>query len=99
MLTHRKPTVGKGPFRFLLFVSLASAAMLLLSAAPASAQSTAGAYLALGESTTFGTNPVASPTVSSNFTGYPNDVAQTLNLTLFNPSCPGETTQHFLSVY
>jgi len=55
-------------------------------------------YLALGNSVAFGYSPLANPTNANNFIGYPNTVATTLKEALTNPSCPGETSSHFISL-
>ena len=81
-------------------VSLVSAATLLvLAAAPASASSEGHSYLALGDSISFGFNP--NPALwsdISNFIGYPEIVAQRLNIEDVNASCPGEATGGFISL-
>lgn len=83
-----------------LFGLAGAAALLLLSAAPASA-SFSGEYLALGDSVAFGFSPLllaaglgGDPSV---FVGYPEIVAQRLGLQLTNASCSGETTGGFIS--
>jgi hypothetical protein len=56
-------------------------------------------YLALGNSVAFGFNP--DPSLASNannFIGYPTPVAAALKESLTNPSCPGETSSHFISL-
>jgi hypothetical protein len=56
-------------------------------------------YLALGNSVAFGFNP--DPSLASNannFIGYPTPVAAALKEKLTNPSCPGETSSHFISL-
>jgi lysophospholipase L1-like esterase len=57
------------------------------------------AYLALGDSVTFGfiANAGFEYVNPSNFIGFPNYIAQTLKLSDTNASCPGETTGSFLS--
>jgi lysophospholipase L1-like esterase len=58
-------------------------------------------YLAIGESLAFGLNPFlpqsdwSDPT---NFVGYPEVLAQTLDLDLTNASCPGEASGGFISL-
>ena len=56
-------------------------------------------YLALGDSITFGYNPLLDPNNASNFVGFPNAVAQTLGLSLTNAACPGATSGYFVSLY
>jgi len=55
-------------------------------------------YLALGDSVPFGFSPLASPEDASNFTGYPDFVADWLGLALTNASCPGEASGGFISL-
>jgi hypothetical protein len=69
-------------------------ALTAQSPAPVAAQ--APAYLALGDSVPFGYDPNKSPWPETNFVGYPNLLAQSDGYALSNPSCPGETTQHYL---
>lgn len=62
----------------------------------------ASGYLALGDSVAFGYRPtsVTSTMVylnAANFTGYPEDLAGTLGLSLVNASCPGETTSSMIN--
>jgi lysophospholipase L1-like esterase len=77
---------------------LASAlALFVISAVPAAATSEGHGYLALGDSVAFGTNPLLDPSIASNFTGYPEIVAQSLNIEDVNASCPGEATGGFIS--
>jgi lysophospholipase L1-like esterase len=74
--------------------------MLVLSliAAPAFAGTT---YLALGDSISFGYSPNIVPPPVSQYVGYPEIVASLLNPfqsgTEVNASCPGQTSQSFLS--
>ena len=84
------------------FWSQLSAALLALGVA-ALAPSAAFAdeaqdYLALGDSVAFGENPLLDPNNAKNFIGYPSPVARELELRLTNPSCPGETSGHFISL-
>jgi len=46
----------------------------------------------------FGFNPNLDPTNASNFVGYPEIVAQRLNIEDVNATCPGEATGGFLSL-
>ncbi len=55
-------------------------------------------YLALGNSVAFGFNPLLDKSNADNFIGYPTPVAAALKETLTNPSCPGETSSHFISL-
>jgi lysophospholipase L1-like esterase len=69
-----------------------------LTAIPASATSEGHGYLALGDSVPFGFNPLVDPTDVNNFTGYPEIVAQRLNIEGVNATCPGEASGGFLSL-
>lgn len=80
--------------------ALSAAALLVLTALPAGADSNGHSYLALGDSVAFGFNPILyeeqlltgvifSPGV---FVGYPDTVARTFGMKLTNASCPGETS-------
>jgi lysophospholipase L1-like esterase len=80
-----------------LFAVLAAAALLVLGAIPASASSEGHPYLALGDSVAFGFNPLVNPSSASNFTGYPEIVAQRLNVEDVNVACSGEATGSFIS--
>jgi len=55
-------------------------------------------YLALGNSVAFGFNPLLDRSNADNFIGYPTPVDAALKETLTNPSCPGETSSHFISL-
>src|SRR5436189_194890 len=68
------------------------------SAIPTSASSEGHSYLALGDSVSFGFNPLLNPTNAANFTGYPEIVAQRLNIEDVNPACSGEATGSFISL-
>ncbi|HVH66122.1 MAG TPA: GDSL-type esterase/lipase family protein [Candidatus Acidoferrum sp.] len=85
-------------------LALAAAAALALVALPASAA--AGDehdnhYLALGDSYAFAFNPLViaagGGSNPANFVGYSDRVAATLDLSLTNASCPGETTGSMIS--
>jgi lysophospholipase L1-like esterase len=91
--------------RVRLLSLLSAAALLVLAAVPAGASDDGHGYLALGDSVAFGYSPIIvgqelalgkvfNPRV---FVGYPNIVAQRLDLKLTNASCPGETTGGFIS--
>jgi lysophospholipase L1-like esterase len=84
--------------RVRLLALISAAALLGLAAVPASASSEGHGYLALGDSVPFGFNPLADPTSANNFVGYPEIVAQKLNIEDVNASCPGEATGGFLSL-
>src|SRR5215471_20602645 len=80
-----------------LAVLVSALALLVLTAVPAAATSQGHGYLALGDSVAFGTNPLLNPSNASNFVGYPEVVAQTLNIEDVNAGCPGEATGGFIS--
>jgi hypothetical protein len=83
-----------------LFSSVAVAVTVVAHPATALAASNRPQeYLALGNSVAFGFNP--DPSLASNannFIGYPTPVAAALKESLTNPSCPGETSSHFISL-
>lgn len=81
-----------------LFAVLSAAVLFVIAAIPASAGSEGNSYLALGDSVPFGFNPNLDPTNASNFYGYPEIVAQRLNIEDVNATCPGEATGGFLSL-
>lgn len=81
--------------RFLCCVSVL--VLCALAAVPANASSEGHGYLALGDSVAFGTNPLLDTSNASNFTGYPEIVAQTLNIEDVNAGCPGEASGGFIS--
>lgn len=72
--------------------------MLAALPANASALSEGHVYLALGDSVPFGFNPLVNPNDADNFVGYPERVAQLLDVKDVNASCPGEATGGFLSL-
>lgn len=80
-----------------LAVIVSVLSLLIVSAVPAAATSEGHGYLALGDSVAFGTNPLLDPRQASNFIGYPEAVAQILNIEDVNASCPGEATGGFIS--
>jgi hypothetical protein len=85
--------------RVRLLAVLSAVALFVLAAMPASAASEGHGYLALGDSVPFGFNP--NPALwsnAANFTGYPEIVAQRLNIEDTNATCPGEATGGFLSL-
>src|SRR5262249_4881503 len=58
-------------------------------------------YLAIGDSVAFGLNPLlpqADRNDPTNFVGYPEVLAQMLDLNLTNASCPGEASGGFISL-
>lgn len=82
-----------------LLAVLSAAVLFVIAAIPASASNEGHSYLALGDSVPFGFSPV--PTLwpnASNFIGYPEIVAQRLNIEEVNATCPGEATGGFLSL-
>jgi|ERR1700694_1041442 len=92
-----------------LFALLATASLFLLGAVPAQAdsggnggngnRSDGSSYLSLGDSVPFGYQPF--PQLFSdaeNFVGYPEIVAERLDLNDVNATCPGEATGGFLSL-
>ncbi len=77
---------------------ISSLALFGLAAVPASAGSEGHDYLALGDSVPFGFNPLVNANDASNFVGYPEIVAQRLDVKDVNATCPGEATGGFLSL-
>jgi lysophospholipase L1-like esterase len=75
--------------------------LIVASALPAAAsQDDRPDYLALGDSVAFGYREQLPPEVylnPNNFVGYPERLAQLLNLRLTNAACPGEATGSFIS--
>jgi lysophospholipase L1-like esterase len=85
--------------RVRLLALLSAFALVVLGAVPASATSEGHSYLALGDSVPFGFNPNrALWSNAANFVGYPEIVAQQLNIEDVNAACPGEATGGFLSL-
>jgi lysophospholipase L1-like esterase len=89
--------------RVRLLAVLGAAALMVLTALPASAGEEQGDhdgdYLALGDSVPFGLNPtIANKKNADVFTGYPEIVAKRLNLEDSNATCPGEASGGFLSL-
>lgn len=82
--------------RVLAFLS--ALALFGLATVPASAGSEGHDYLALGDSVPFGFSPILNPNDASNFIGYPEIVAQRLDVKDVNATCPGEATGGFLSL-
>jgi len=89
--------------RLIAAVALLATLATTLLAGPATSSALAASnrpqdYLALGDSVAFGFNPLLDPHNADNFIGYPTPVAAALKETLTNPSCPGETSSHFISL-
>ena len=84
--------------RFRPLALLAAVPLLLLGAVPASASSEGHSYLALGDSVAFGFHPlpVSDRVKAANFVGYPEIVAQRLNIEDVNAACSGEATGGFI---
>lgn len=82
----------------LRLIAIVSFLLTMLTAAPAAAKGDDDAYLALGDSVAFGTNPLLDPHNAANFIGYPSDVAAALELRLTNAACPGEASGGFISL-
>src|SRR5690349_3540661 len=89
--------------RRLMTVVLAAAGLVVAAAttpALASTSSTAGNYLALGDSVPFGFHNAVNPAIflnPRNLVGYPELLAHEEHLRLANASCPGETTGSFIN--
>jgi lysophospholipase L1-like esterase len=99
------PTAGRRFFAFtaaLLAVALiASIGARTASADPVNGSDSNGTYLALGDSVAFGYVPpqaVPAPNylVAHSFVGYPEYLAQQLDVRVSNAACPGETTASLL---
>ncbi len=84
--------------RVRLLALVSSVALFALAAAPASAASEGHDYLALGDSVPFGFSFLVNPNDASNFIGYPEIVAQRLDIKDVNATCPGEASGGFLSL-
>jgi lysophospholipase L1-like esterase len=84
--------------RVRLLALVSAGALFVLAAVPASAASEGHVYLALGDSVPFGFNPLVNPNDASNFIGYPEIVAQRLDVKDVNATCPGEASGGFLSL-
>src|SRR6266850_8518504 len=97
-LAGGRPQLRGGWMRVKLFALLSAAVLFVLAAAPASATSGGDSYLALGDSVPFGFNPLLDASNASNFVGYPEIVAQRLNIEEVNATCPGEAAGGFLSL-
>jgi lysophospholipase L1-like esterase len=84
--------------RVRFFALLSALGLFVLAAVPASASSEGHPYLALGDSVAFGYSPLVDPSSATNFTGYPEIVAQRLNIEDVNVACSGEATGGFISL-
>src|SRR5258706_7785986 len=84
--------------RVRLLAIVSALALFALGAVPASATSEGHDYLALGDSVPFGFNPLVNPNDATNFIGYPEIVAQRLDIKDVNAACSGEATGGFLSL-
>lgn len=84
--------------RVRLLALLSALALWVIAAVPASATSEGHSYLALGDSVSFGFNPLVDARNIKNFTGWPEIVAQRLNIEDVNTACPGEATGGFISL-
>jgi lysophospholipase L1-like esterase len=84
--------------RIRLLALLSALSLFVLAAVPASAASEGHDYLALGDSVPFGFSPLLNASDASNFIGYPEIVAQRLDIKDVNATCPGEATGGFLSL-
>ncbi len=84
------------------FAALLTAALLLVSALPAAAGNQPepqhrASYLALGNSVAFGFDPLVTDRDDpDNFVGYPEALADLLELGVVNASCPGEASAGFI---
>src|SRR5260221_336349 len=78
--------------RVRLLAIVSALALFVLGAVPASAASEGHDYLALGDSVPFGFNPLVNPNDATNFVGYPEIVAQRLDIKDVNAACSGEAT-------
>ena len=78
---------------------LLACSLALVGIATARAEGPAKAYLALGDSVSFGFNPFVVPLGDlSDYYGYPQFVSASVKLNLANASCVGETSTSFLEV-
>ena len=84
--------------RIRLLALLSTTMLFVVGAVPASASSEGHGYLALGDSVAFGFHPlpVSDRVDANNFIGYPEIVAQRLNVEDVNASCSGEATGGFI---
>jgi lysophospholipase L1-like esterase len=82
--------------RVRLLALFSAVALFSIGAVPAQASSEGHGYLALGDSVAFGFSPLVDPRNAANFTGYPEIVAQRLNIEDVNAACSGEATGGFI---
>src|SRR5260370_36294705 len=82
-----------------LLVCVSALCLCVLSAVPAQASSEGHGYLARGDSVAFGFSPLVDPRNAANFTGYPEIVAQRLNIEDVNAACSGEATGGFIDAH
>src|SRR2546422_423236 len=80
-----------------LLSAVSAVILVVMSALPASATSEGQGYLALGDSVAFGTS-LCVPTEPARCVGYPDHLAQMLNIEDVNASCPGEASGEFISL-
>jgi lysophospholipase L1-like esterase len=91
--------------RVRLLALVSAVALFSIGAVPAQASNEGHGYLALGDSVAFGFHPVTPTTPISdrldarNFIGYPEIVAQRLNIEGVNASCSGEATGGFIDAH
>jgi hypothetical protein len=84
---------------------VSAVALFSIGAVPAQASSEGHGYLALGDSVAFGFHPITPTTPitdrldARNFIGYPEIVAQRLNIEDVNASCSGEATGSFIDAH
>jgi lysophospholipase L1-like esterase len=80
---------------------LGAVGLVVLGAVPVSADSEEHSYLALGDSVAFGFHPlpVSDRLDAENFIGYPEIVAERLDLEGVNASCSGEATGGFIDAH
>ena len=80
-----------------LLSALSAVVLVVLGTIPASATSEGHGYLALGDSVAFGTS-LCVPADPARCVGYPDHLAQMLNIEDVNASCPGEASGGFISL-
>jgi lysophospholipase L1-like esterase len=85
--------------RVRLLALVSAVALFSMGAVPAQASSEGHGYLALGDSVAFGFSPLVDPRSAANFTGYPEIVAQRLNIEDVNAACSGEATGGFIDAH
>lgn len=77
--------------------ALAAVGLMTVGAVPAQAVSEGHGYLALGDSVAFGTS-LCVPSSPARCIGYPDHLAQMLNIEDTNASCPGEASGGLISL-